>query len=102
METDITYKDIIDQFGTERQCRQAMEECAELIQAINKALRYPNNSSTRLQLIEEIADVKIMIMQLEEIFDITWKEASHMFEYKKVRLIKKYLEEKHMAERRKE
>jgi hypothetical protein len=41
-------------------------------------------------------------MQLEEMFDITWKEASHMFEYKKVRLIKKYLEEKHMAERRKE
>ena len=68
---DITYKDIIDQFGTERQCRQAMEECAELIQAINKALRYPNNSSTRLQLIEEIADVKIMIMQLEETFSIS-------------------------------
>lgn len=99
---DITYKDIINQFGVNRQCRQAMEECAELIQAINKAVRYPDNSSTRLQLIEEIADVKIMIIQLEEMFDITWKEASHMFEYKKVRLIKKYLEEKHMAERRAE
>lgn len=36
------FKKSIEVYGKEAQSRQAMEECAELIQAINKCLRYPN------------------------------------------------------------
>ena len=34
------FKQSIEIYGKEAQSRQAMEECAELIQAINKCLRY--------------------------------------------------------------
>lgn len=91
---DITYTQIIEHYGTEHQCRQAMEECAELIQAINKAVRYPDNASVRVQLMEEIADVKIMIQQLEEIFDISWKDGLQMYKYKQGRLFRRYAEDK--------
>lgn len=60
---------IINKYGVNEQSRQAMEELAELIQAINKCLRYPTRVS-RLQLIEEIADVSIMIGQLRLMYDI--------------------------------
>ena len=36
------FKQSIEIYGKEAQSRQAMEECAELIQAINKCLRYQN------------------------------------------------------------
>ena len=57
-------KAVIDKYGDEAQSRQAMEECGELIVAINKTLRYPTRIS-RLCLIEEMADVSIMITQLK-------------------------------------
>ena len=34
------FKKSIEIYGNEAQSRQAMEECAELIQAVNKMLRY--------------------------------------------------------------
>lgn len=42
---------------------------AELIQAINKCLRYPTGASIA-NLAEEIADAEIMIAQLKLIFNI--------------------------------
>ena len=63
------YLDLIAKNGKETQCRQAMEECAELIQAINKCLRYPTGASVS-NLSEEIADTEIMIEQLKLIFNI--------------------------------
>ena len=63
------YLDLIAKNGKETQCRQAMEECAELIQAINKCLRYPTGASVS-NLSEEIADTEIMIAQLKLIFNI--------------------------------
>lgn len=89
-----TYSDIIETFGIERQCRQAMEECAELIQAINKALRFPDDPKRLVQLMEEIADVKIMILQLEEMFGIGWKDEERMFHFKRNRLMSKFEEER--------
>lgn len=47
-----------------------MEECAELIQAISKMLRYGSTLETESALIEEIADVEIMIEQLKLIYFI--------------------------------
>lgn len=64
------FKQSIEIYGKEAQCRQAMEECAELIQAINKCLRYPDKKESKPNLIEEIADVEIMIFQLKEMFNI--------------------------------
>lgn len=91
--SEITYTDIIETFGIERQCRQAMEECAELIQAINKALRFPDDPKRLVQLMEEIADVKIMILQLEEMFGIGWKDEARMFSFKRQRLMDRFEKE---------
>lgn len=52
---------IADHYGKEKQLDMLQEECAELIQAISK---YKRNGSTQ-KIIEEIADVKIMIEQIE-------------------------------------
>jgi len=64
------FKKSIDVYGKEVQSRQAMEECAELIQAINKILRYPDKKDSKPNLIEEIADVEIMIFQLKQMYSI--------------------------------
>jgi len=48
----------------------AQEECAELIQAISKRKRY-NNIKARLNVIEKIADVTIMLEQLKIMFNIS-------------------------------
>lgn len=55
----------IDTFGKDSQCRMAIEEMSELTKAICKHLRNFDNLS---DLVEEIADVEIMMAQLEIIF----------------------------------
>lgn len=92
-ERNISYSLIIETLGVECQCRQAMEECAELIQAINKVLRYPDDPKRFVELMEEIADVKIMILQLEEMFKVNWRDAERMFDFKKKRLFDRFEEE---------
>lgn len=49
----------------------AMEECAELIQAISKAIRYQNDNVSNYHLTEEIGDVLICIEQLKVMYGIT-------------------------------
>lgn len=84
-----TPKELI--YGKEAQSRQAMEECAELVQAINKCLRYPNKEECKDNLIEEIADVEIMLYQLKEMFYINeteiyeWKEKKAKREKKRLK-----------------
>lgn len=75
-------KKIADTYGYDAQSRQCIEEMAELTQAINKMWRAKNNAvnattSTEIMrydaiflnkkknLIEEIADVQIMLWQME-------------------------------------
>lgn len=65
------FKQSIEIYGKEAQSRQAMEECAELIQAINKCLRYPNKEECKNNLVEEIADVEIMLHQLKVMFNVS-------------------------------
>lgn len=57
-------------YGKEPQVGIAQEECAELIQALSKIRRKGETVETRANLIEEIADVKIMCYQLEELFGV--------------------------------
>lgn len=58
----------IDTYGIEEQLLQTVEECAELIQAINKWRRAQNRESIKDavdHLAEEAADVIIMIEQIK-------------------------------------
>lgn len=71
---------IADNYGYDAQSRQCIEEMAELTQAINKYWRkdlgcgyehnylwdrsIPNESETYKNIIEEIADVQIMLWQM--------------------------------------
>lgn len=62
----------IGKFGVESQINQTIEECAELIVAINHHRRGKINLK---KVIEEIIGVKIMIEQMELIFaGETWDE----------------------------
>lgn len=63
MTEDEIYTEALEMFGRESQLRQAQEEAAELIVAINHYLR--GNPSGFSEMIEEITHVKIMIGQLE-------------------------------------
>lgn len=58
-------EEAIKTFGAESQIDMAIEECAELINALEKFRRKRING---LEVITEIADVQIMCAQLEMIF----------------------------------
>ena len=63
-------KRVADYYGLDAQINQSMEEMAELIQALNK-YRRANRSLIELRnVIEEIADVEIMLEQLKYLLDI--------------------------------
>lgn len=65
---------IISHYGTKHQLDQLQEECAELIVAASKAKRVGGYLHSNF--IEELADVKIMLMQFETVLD-----AARMQEY---------------------
>ena len=64
MTNEEIYKSAIEVFGAENQENICIEECAELIQAINKKHRGKEHNIS-----EEIADVEITIEQLKIIND---------------------------------
>lgn len=92
----------IARLGADKQINMAIEECAELIQALNKARRCglldksgdeeysPNQMDTLLNLYGEIADVKIMLEQLVMIFDNIPGVVEQMVEEKVQRLADRY------------
>ena len=59
---------VISKYGVDAQCRQMIEESAELIQALNKFWRKPSPENIE-NVQEELADVKLMMEQMERIFD---------------------------------
>ena len=73
-------KRAIEKWGKEAQIRQCMEECAELIQALNKYLRAEGSKDIYLteevmvHARKEMADVSVMLDQMEEIFGDSWGE----------------------------
>jgi NTP pyrophosphatase (non-canonical NTP hydrolase) len=68
MNNEQIFKAAIEKFGEKNQQDMCIEECAELIQAINKWRRKPC-AFTFHNLLEEIADVEIMLAQLKLIID---------------------------------
>lgn len=61
---DKDLRNIAEHYGLRKQMRQTIEEMAELTQVICKAERY-DLDTVRDHLVEEVADVSIMIDQLE-------------------------------------
>lgn len=79
-------KKAIEAYGEREQSAVAMEECGELIRAINKMHR--NQSvENRNELISEIADVQIMIEQLVLMYKLNPINIQRMKDYKISRLI---------------
>ena len=62
------YERNIQYHGIEQETTIAMEECSELIQAISKCKRYGCINKYRENLIEEMADVLIMIDELKMVY----------------------------------
>jgi NTP pyrophosphatase (non-canonical NTP hydrolase) len=84
----------IKHYGPENQMMISMEENSELIQAISKCLRYKDNIEARNNLVEEVADVLIMIDQLKIIMDIKDYELECYRRYKLERLERRIENEK--------
>ena len=84
----------IRHYGAKNQMGVACEESAELIQAISKCLRYKDDIEARNNLVEEIADVLIMIDQLKIIVNIKDYEIECYRRYKLDRLERRIENEK--------
>lgn len=91
-------KKIADTYGYDAQSRQLIEECAELTQAVNKVWRLEqvknrtvtqdiDLSFAKEHLVEELADVSIMVEQILYLLD-----CSRDFEVEKAKKIKRQLE----------
>jgi NTP pyrophosphatase (non-canonical NTP hydrolase) len=73
-------KKIADHYKLEKQSRQLSEECAELIQATSKYMRYQESSYASTvdwkylqDICEEIADVEVMLAQIKYLLNINPK-----------------------------
>ncbi len=69
------YRACIATYGTDSQIDMAIEEMSELIKALLKLRRYGTSESWmeyQEDVYEEMADVKIMLRQLEMIYDCEW------------------------------
>ena len=73
-EKNLLYYEVVTRYGERYQREMAIEECSELIKALCKYDRYYADEDVdkrilRLNIIEEMADVSIMIDQLKLMFD---------------------------------
>lgn len=73
--------EIAEHYGVKAQSMQTCEECAELIQAVSKLTR--GVTEMRISaLVEEIADVRIMMSQLMQLYGIPETEIATLVERK--------------------
>ena len=76
---------IADHYGAMGQLNKTLEECTELKDAI---AGYLQNRDSRAHIAEEIADVRVMLMQLEYLLDIE-PEVEGMMRYEVDRQLKR-------------
>lgn len=84
--------EISHHYGLEPQMRQTAEECAELIQALMEYFRKDSvewQRATKEHILEETADVWIMIRQLWELMDVGYTEITEIVEQKVDRQIQR-------------
>lgn len=78
---DDVIRTIVGYYSADAQSMQACEECAELIQAVSKLTR--GVTEMRISaLVEEIADVRIMMSQLMQLYGIPETEIATLVERK--------------------
>ena len=89
MTTEQKIQYIADHYDYEPQSRQLIEEMAELTVALNKAWRKTFDTVDKIpnmddeeRIVEEIADVEIMITQIEYLLGISAMELNNMIEQK--------------------
>lgn len=100
MEITEKIKIIAEHYGYEAQSRQCIEEMAELMQAINKLWRSIGHGQLTEKsfkeclenLTEEMADVQIMLWQMEYLL-LSGQEVNQMIEKKLDRQLKRIEEE---------
>ena len=73
LEREELYLAAIDKWGLTSQLEMAQEEALELALALRKEIRI-NSKETYIDLIGEIADVEIMIEQLDFMFDSNFRK----------------------------
>ena len=94
-----TNKVYIGQYGIEMQSLVAVEELSELQKAITKLIRYPEKSTKPLEykglrsnLAEEMADVLIVMDQMNYYYGVSDDEINDIIQAKQERMMKNYRE----------
>lgn len=80
---------IVDTFGSQRQIDQAIEEIAELLDAIMRIRNKGGNEDRLFHLAEELADVTIMLEQIRLIHEIHKCTVNDLVDYKLRRTMEK-------------
>ena len=80
----------LDQWGLGAQIGQAVEECAELIVALQKYVNRTPQAGNAERVLDEIADVEMMLAQIRLALNISDEALRKQMEYKFDRL-NKYL-----------
>ena len=75
---------IITHYGTAHQKIKLCEECAELIQAVCKSLDNGSADNITEDMIEEMADVQIMLMQFRRILPRYWYDRLYEIQRQKL------------------
>ena len=65
---------IMQHYGAEHQKDILIEECAELIQAVEKTRRTEDKPAYTADMIEEMADVQIMLWEFVSLLNGFWSE----------------------------
>lgn len=79
-------KKAIKKYGVEKQLLICIEELSELIQAITKMERYPNDETRKNGLTEELTDVLICLDYLALIYEIDESKIDEIWSKKLKRL----------------
>ena len=87
---DTRIKTIADHYGIENQMRQLAEECSELAVEASHSARI----GTTVKIIEEMADVLIMMEQIVYLSGIDRKDIDECIQYKLDRQMKRMKERK--------
>lgn len=88
---EMIFQTAIDNYGPMLQTVVAIEEMAELQKELTKILR---DEGKRTRLVEELADVEIMLYQLKRIFEITDDELFKVKSKKAIRTLEAMFEER--------
>lgn len=89
VEKDIVRKSV-EHWGPQKQSIIAMEECAELVQAISKIMLRGKEESYHLA--DEIADVYISLEILKQVYEIDERDLQKIIHKKQVRTMNRIME----------